>query len=379
MSDLLEVEVEEGEPLEVVTVTCSYSRCDYTYDGAPGESDLDVFDNSDLVSSEDGFLCPSHYFECGECDERFSIDDATNALSEQGYDRTVCEWCYRQNYHYCESCDQSVHDSHECESYDDENVEGIHDYSYKPEPVFSPEPPSFKVTAKFNNARYTNEMFNAIGDDGRKIDRKTLAYLGIELETESTDDLYELVNFLGNESHNENAYYLKHDGSLDRGVEIVSHPRTLDSWKEYSSEFGQILSDAGRMGARCWNKNTCGLHGHISRIAFDGESHVARFATLFTRSPRDSKEYAQRESSYARFEGMARISNVIAKTKGNYSDHFDAINLEHSNTIEVRIFRPSLRIGRVLAALEIVSAACEYSRITPATKMTRNPWVGFGS
>lgn len=97
-------------------------------------------------------------------------------------------------YDYCREC------------YDEEcgKSQYIHEYGYKPEPVF-------------------------YGDSNR--------YFGVELEIDGAgkDDDYaeELLN-IGNESGEH--IYIKSDGSLNDGMEIVSHPMTLDYHKNFCWE-----------------------------------------------------------------------------------------------------------------------------------------------
>ncbi len=55
---------------------------------------------------------------------------------------------------------------------------------------------------------------------------------GVSKDSDNADDLLEITNV--SEEH----IYIKSDGSLDDGMEIVSHPMTLDYHKNF---FGKIL------------------------------------------------------------------------------------------------------------------------------------------
>jgi len=50
------------------------------------------------------------------------------------------------------------------------------------------------------------------------------------------------------------------------------------------------------------------------------------------------------------------------KAKGREGTRFQAVNVQNSGTIEVRIFKGTLKKERILANLEMVHACVEYTR-----------------
>lgn len=93
-------------------------------------------------------------------------------------------------------------------------------------------------------------------------------FMGIELEIDkggedsrNAETLLDCAN--GSCEH----IYCKHDGSIDDGFEIVSHPMTLDyhtdimNWKE-------VFDTALLLDYRSHQTSTCGLHIHVNRSAF---------------------------------------------------------------------------------------------------------------
>lgn len=120
----------------------------------------------------------------------------------------LCERCYNEYYTTCSRCERVIH--RDDAYYDDDDDEPycsdcynrcssnsvIHDYYYKPIPKF-------------------------YGYNGR--------YFGVELEVDDAgedDGCDESVINITNAS--DEHIYCKHDGSLDNGFEIVTHPMTLD-------------------------------------------------------------------------------------------------------------------------------------------------------
>jgi hypothetical protein len=75
---------------------------------------------------------------------------------------------------------------------------------------------------------------------------------------------------------------------------------------------------------------------------------------------RQISRLAGRTSSYASFSEKGAL---VQKVKyGNSDGRYAAINCENSETLEVRVFRGSLKPKRVLSALELVHASVEYTR-----------------
>lgn len=286
-----------------------------------------------------------NFFTCEYCEQYTSND---NSMSYEGSD--YCTRCYENNVYTCYECDDQYWDGngHDCES------EFIHDYSYRPIPQF------------FGAGKY---------------------HLGFELEVEAKDSSRRHGASIATDSLGSRAY-LKSDGSLNDGFEIVTHPHTLE---KYQHDFEwSTLKALRREGFRSWDTSTCGLHVHISRTAFgDSEgdyshqilsrqSHELRFMKLIYDNQRQVERIAGRsENHYAQFSDKGKL---VAKVKhGNQTDgRYSAVNTENDDTLEVRVFRGSLRKERVLSALEFVTACTEYTRALPVSGKNRAlSWLRF--
>lgn len=290
---------------------------------------------------------------CSNCCDRYEMSERNDEYSDLNYN--FCNPCVNnENFNLCSECGATSLLSEV--SYYDERDEYlcsgcandcviIHDYSYKPDPIFH---------VRAGESRLSVPMF------------------GIELETEcdtSRGEMNEIARVWDSESDGERDYYLKFDGSLQYGIEVVTHPRSLASWRDYcDQEFATILAGMSRRGVRAWSTSTAGLHVHVGQSAFKDTSHLARFALLFNRNEEDAVKFANRRSSYASFTRGLDYSGksiTLTKVKEPYeADHSDAVNLYGNRgvTVEVRIFRPSLAVARVLASIEMVAAAVEYTR-----------------
>lgn len=295
----------------------------------------------------------SNYSTCPSCDDIFHNDNGSWYA-----DSLYCNGCHDNYVYECGHCGSAEWDGngHNC---DEEDESAIHSYSYRPSPYF------------FGKGQY---------------------HLGFELEVESRNSSrYEGAEIAQSElgSH----AYMKDDGSLNDGFEIVTHPHTLEAYQqEFNWEFIPRLK---REGFRSWNTETCGLHVHVSRTAFgEGiepwgrpnrdqiilrrQAHELRFMKLIYDNQRQVERIAGRSGNhYATFGDKGKL---VEKVKyGNQSNgRYSAINTENDATLEVRVFKGSLRKERVLSALEFVAASVEYTRDLKVTSKNQAlTWLAF--
>ena len=163
--------------------------------------------------------------------------------------------------------------------------------------------------------------------------------------------------------------YCKHDGSLDDGFEIVSHPATLE-YHTNTIPWKKILDEALEMGYYSHNSGTCGLHVHINRAALgesveEQENTIARIVYFFEkfwdkilRFSRRTETQADRWASrYGCSMDNPKESLKGAKTSG--LGRYTAVNLTNTFTVELRIFRGTLRYKTFMATLQFVDLLCE--------------------
>ena len=333
----------------------NYSRSDFTSTTRiEGEDYCEACNNAHWEENDN-----SDYFECNSCSSWTHYD---NSGWYEGC--RFCAHCIEANVYDCGECgvERWDGDDHDCEDSNDEENNLIHDYSYKPSPFF------------FGEGKY---------------------HFGFELEVESRGNgRYEgasaVQSFLGGRA------YFKNDASLDEGFEIVTHPHTLENYhKEFDWSFLRRLQSDG---FRSWNTGSCGLHVHVSRTAFgEGDpwemgtpmhqrsrlllrrqAHELRFMKLIYDNQRQVERIAGRSSIH--YANFADKGNLVQKVKyGNQSNgRMSAVNTENSETIEIRVFKGSLRKERVLSAIEFVHASVEYTRnIKVTSKNLALSWMNF--
>lgn len=279
---------------------------------------------------------------CSHCGERIWNDE--NSGSDHF---TLCQRCYDNHYTTCERCGTIIHydrafyfddeDYPYCQRcYEEEsNEQSIHNYYYKPSPIF-----------------YGNDDM----------------YMGVELEIDgggesgdSADRLLYIANF-----HKERMY-MKHDGSIEDGFEMVTHPMCLD-YHQKEMPWRKIFSKAIDMGYRSHKTTTCGLHIHVNRDALGYDSNsieetIARIVYFVEAHWNELLKFSRRtESNIMRWASRYGIEQDTKATydkakKGSYN-RYVCVNLQNSNTIEFRIFRGTLKYETFIATLQLVHEIC---------------------
>jgi hypothetical protein len=236
---------------------------------------------------------------------------------------------------------------------DDEDERFIHDYSYTPDLKFHTVKENPTVPADF-------------------------LYLGMEIELEAPRNDYGIRTDAAEYASNLEDYglaYLKSDGSLECGFEVVTHPMTHDYFKNHAPKFWEViggLRDEFRM--RAWSAGTAGIHIHLSRAGFNNGAHIHRFLQLVYANEEFYSRMAGRNSGrWAKFDDVLQwdsdkdrsvksFKRKLARYGNNHSDRYSAVNTLNRNTLEMRIFRSTLNPDTIKSALDLAHASVEYTR-----------------
>ena len=203
-------------------------------------------------------------------------------------------------------------------------------------------------------------------------------YYGIELEIdakEGDDDKWDIDECIENLNKliisSRGRFFLKADGSLDNGFEIVSQPHSISEWESQTwlkDACKQVIYDGGVS----FQNSKCGFHVHRSRKDLP-EVVVVKLLTLFIKLQPFFEKVAQRKSNgYCKFSflgtgGNDRLSGKllydrIKKQDSAIMDRYMALNITGPATIECRIFRGSLVHSTVLAYLKFFHLLCEFAK-----------------
>jgi hypothetical protein len=276
---------------------------------------------------------------CDMCDNYFtgysySADDSSD---------TMCERCFENNTSYCEECDNYFVDGCRYNHEDENDSRTIHDYSYRPDPIF-----------------HSSE------------DEQTRLYFGIEIETEVRGGDYSdrrVAAEYAQRLERESIAYLKSDGSLECGFEMVTHPLSHSYFMNDANVLWETIGTLkDRYGMMAWGTKTCGLHIHISRNGFSGGSHQHRFLQLVYNNKDFYEVLAGRSSSHwAKFDDNVDPNTGRKSLKHKFdrhgSDRYSAVNTNNRNTLEMRIFRGSLNTRFIKSCIDLAHASVEFTRV----------------
>lgn len=176
---------------------------------------------------------------------------------------------------------------------------------------------------------------------------------GVELEIDrggKDDDNADTLESIANRE--DELMYIKSDGSLNEGMELVSHPCSLN-YHKYDFPWAEIMKRAVRLGYRSHNTSTCGLHVHIgrsalgntyerqedviSRILFFFESHWNELFRFSRRSEESAEHWAARHG----YEDHPK--EILEKAKKSSKGRYACVNITNISTVEIRLFRGTLK------------------------------------
>lgn len=282
--------------------------------------------------------------ECPVCHEKTVIPYGRTRLCSDCFDNgwRVCDDCgtpvrqsqitfYRGDA-FCPNCVENHHIIHDL----------LHSWNYKPE--------------EFIMKKITNEC--------------NKPYFGVELEIENfyKRDILKTINNCG-------FLYLKYDGSLDYGAEIVSHPATLSYHLNNNKNYWERTLKAIKGGKGTSHKSgNCGLHIHINReflpedrwlqLEIFMEFYEEIFLKLsrrrefghFLRPKATNKDYDMDTEDI--------VEDIVEQIEDAYDEGHDGryhmVNTINEHTVEIRIFRGTLKYSSFVASLLIVDSLVNY-------------------
>lgn len=242
---------------------------------------------------------------------------------------------------------------------------------------------------------------------GYKNDRESREHLtfGVELECEPRNDggnvrmdAYELSDRIDEIPGGRT--YCKSDGSLSNGVEIVSHPGTL-AHHMYVMHWRQIQRTCEKAGFRSHDAANSGLHVHVGRAQLgstdaERDDVTRKVQVLFALYTAELTRFSRRRRSC--LEQWAPIDRLgvtpddirhvssgaqlaswasarVPAYRSNYNDRYTAVNVTNSATVEIRIFRGTLKRDTLIAAIQLVSNVFEYAMAHDWADIPASTWA----
>lgn len=198
-------------------------------------------------------------------------------------------------------------------------------------------------------------------------------FLGAEIEVdkggEDDDNAKYVIDNLEN-------CYVVHDGSLRDGFEIVTHPATLDYHKQMN--YIEVFKELVNRDYKSHDTTTCGLHIHFNRDYLSTNKTIQDLCItkilFLLEKYSDNVERIARRSSNKYSNKIKRekeddsLLDLLYKAKcgGVYnSAKYNSVNLLHGKTVELRMFKGTLKYETYMATLEFVKNLVDISKQIP--------------
>ena len=181
--------------------------------------------------------------------------------------------------------------------------------------------------------------------------RPNTVYLGCELEYETNNRNRAQLN-VGKLMHGH--ALMKSDGSIKNGFEIVTCPATLDIHLDIFKKFYDNMPPDLKV-----EKNV-GMHVHVSRKPLS-QLTLGKKTEFLNRL--DNKQFIAHiagriDNSYARMNDERTVTFPWKHRNGG--DRYNALNLNNSNTVEVRLFATPMNYKEFASRLQFVQALVDY-------------------
>lgn len=233
----------------------------------------------------------------------------------------ICHTCYQRSYTRCASCQSMIHveDAYyaHCQTYCFtcyyDLFQCIHPHDYKPSPIFyGAIPRFFGVELEIDDGGHSDENARIL------------------LETVNTGAEY---------------IYVKTDTSLRDGLKIVTHPMTLDFHLQ-RFDWVKLMETAEQLGYHADEAETCGLHIHVNRNSLG-------------HTPSEQADAVIRIQAY--MQAHQEQMRLFSRRKPEYwtNPKHTMINLQHTETVEFRLFQSTLQTTILFEALQTVEQICK--------------------
>jgi hypothetical protein len=313
--------------------------------------------------------------DCGHYEDSNNTHDVRND--------TWCDSCFNDDAVYCEDNDEywprddayysernDCYYSYDRDEDDDDDDDGD-DEDDRNQPIMS----------------YSTNVLHVLGNVSSIVSSHFGEFtMGIELEMTSGDhDTHESAELVRSRLGSDYCI-IKSDGSLPHnGFEVVTSPQGL------SVHIDKFKTWEINPAYRAWNTGKCGMHVHIDSRAFT-QLTLGKFLMFINSSGNVDfiRKIAGRHPSvddqarsYCAAEHQSILANPKTAVKGKSGERYRMVNMMNLgsreakrlglsmdnsyngkyNTVELRIFRASLKKERLLAQIEFTHASVMFCRV----------------
>lgn len=161
-------------------------------------------------------------------------------------------------------------------------------------------------------------------------------------------------------------------------------------YHENEMPWAEILTQATQMGYVSHQAGTCGLHIHVSRLAFgeteqEQDAAIARILYFFEKHWQELLKFSRRtrrqlEQWAARYGYKEQPQEILEHAKkGYHGGRYTCVNLQPCDTIEFRMFRGTLKYNTLIATLQLVNRVCDVAIHLSDEELKAMSWSDFAS
>lgn len=182
----------------------------------------------------------------------------------------------------------------------------------------------------------------------------------------------------GSDSDAEDLIYSTHDSTVQ--IEFDTMPCSLEFHKNIMNyrEMFEYLDKKGYKGHDC---ETAGLHIHANR-SYLGKSRISqelvisKILYILEKFNEEICVIARRDNKYSEFAGEKQNEDSIVELYGKYKDKGKraALNLQHKDTIEFRMFKSTLKYETFILTLEFVKDIIDYAKSVDIEEIELAKW-----
>lgn len=182
----------------------------------------------------------------------------------------------------------------------------------------------------------------------------------------------------GSDSDVEDLIYSTHDSTVQ--IEFDTMPCSLEFHKNKMNyrEMFEYLDKEGYKGHDC---KTAGLHIHANR-SYLGKSRISqelvisKILYILEKFNDEICVIARRDNEYSEFVGSKKEENSLVELYGKYKDYGKraALNLQHKDTIEFRMFKSTLKYETFILTLEFVKDIIDYAKSVDIEEIELAKW-----
>lgn len=347
-------------------MTC-VGRSEYVCDSCLDENFVKCHDCGDWIRSDDAIEIGDEYFcdscaddwtVCYDCDELINTRTESCETTHDG--RTICESCYNEDYYRCENCDEVFH-CYEGSWADDG------DYWYCDE---------------CGRQHAGVESYHAHGDNGScsfkdfyrprlaEKDKSNPLLFGVELESDK--GIFD-VDAFSRWTEDGNLVHFEHDGSLSKsGVELITMPCSL-LFHQTEMDWPKICGKLISQGFKSHNTETCGLHVHVGREGLN-PSTISKMDFFVNHAKEFFGQIARRRHVYG-YNAEWDERKLISSEKGKCvsEKRYQPVNTSNKSTVEIRIFRGTLKWNTLVGSIEMVHAMITFLDGFSVCELVKSP------